>query len=302
MYDYDYDIYPDQEFHGDFQINGSVPVPNPFAKQIQQTQQPSQPLFFAEGGQANVFIPRKNFGLSQEDVNRFAQLGRSINMGVNDGNKNIQVNYERQYIPYEDASNPRSNGYYGAMVADNGNVMTDLSEGTFINDQYMNIPLITPRLNLTQRDYLLKHGGLGDDADMNAQIRKGAVEYAQLRMAQGLSPFAENSVDKAGLRFAGEGEGPTVIRRAEATPGNRYTGISNVDNAPAMMTMIPQNKSFEAIRQNEIATDVKATTGGEDDTNYDKLSFKQAFKKAAASKNRYDTFTWRGKKYLIDYK
>ena len=121
-------------------------------------------------------------------------------------------------------------------------------------------------------------------------------------MAQGLSPFAENSVDKAGLRFAGEGEGPTVIRRAEATPGNRYTGISNVDNAPAMMTMIPQNKSFEAIRQNEIATDTKATTGGEDDTNYDKLSFKQAFKKAAASKNRYDTFTWRGKKYLIDYK
>ena len=84
--------------------------------------------------------------------------------------------------------------------------------------------------------------------------------------------------------------------------GNRYTGISNVDNVPAMMTMIPQNKSFEAIRQNEIATDVKATTGGEDDTNYDKLSFKQAFKKAAASKNRYATFTWRGKKYLIDYK
>lgn len=302
MYDYDYDIYPDQEFHGDFQINGSVPVPNPFEGQLQQAQVQQQPLFFAEGGAANVVIPRRDFGLTPADIEHFRQLGASQQLGVNDGNKNIQVNYERKYIPYEDATNPRSNGYYGAMVADNGNVMTDLSEGTFINDQYVNIPLITPRLNLVQRDYLLKHGGLGDDAEMNAQIRKGAVEYAQLRMAQGLSPFAENSVDKAGLRFAGEGQGPTVIRRAEPTPGNRYTGISNVDNAPAMMTMIPQNKSFEAIRENEITTDVKATTGGEDDTNYDKLSFKQAFKKAAASKNRYDTFTWRGKKYLIDYK
>ena len=64
---YDYDVYPDQEFHGDFEINGSVPVPNPFEGQLQQAQVQQQPLFFAEGGVANVVIPRRDFGLIMKE-------------------------------------------------------------------------------------------------------------------------------------------------------------------------------------------------------------------------------------------
>lgn len=80
---------------------------------------------------------------------------------------------------------PKGSGFLGVMQRPEGGVSSELSIGVNIDGKETQIPMLVPTLTEEEVNYLLG-GGKPTDA-----IVAKAVEHAKTRMAQGLSPFAQ---------------------------------------------------------------------------------------------------------------
>lgn len=79
----------------------------------------------------------------------------------------------------------KGEGYFGLLKRPDGDVSTELSIGVEMNGKETEIPTLVPTLHPAEVQYLLD-GGRPTDAIVNK-----AVDFAQRRMSQGLSPFAQ---------------------------------------------------------------------------------------------------------------
>ena len=82
-------------------------------------------------------------------------------------------------------SGAKGSGYFGALPAADGNVMTELSSSFEHDGKVIPHPLVVPTLSAEELQHL--QGG-GEPTD---EIMKKAQAFALDRIGKGLSPFAE---------------------------------------------------------------------------------------------------------------
>lgn len=81
----------------------------------------------------------------------------------------------------------KQNGFLGVLNRPDGSVSSELSIGVNMDGKEVSIPSMVPTLSSQELQYLLNGGS------PTASIIQKAVEHAKGRMAQGKSPFADNS-------------------------------------------------------------------------------------------------------------
>ena len=128
-------------------------------------------------------------------------LGGSFNalMGAagNVARNNVQAQQANALASYPDGEGygtrpdgtQKGRGYLGEVPTPDGQAMTEYSIGIDFGQGEMDIPTLVPTLTPEERDYLARTGEPTD-----AIVNK-AVEFAQRRLAMGLSPFAVRGFD-----------------------------------------------------------------------------------------------------------
>ena len=84
-------------------------------------------------------------------------------------------------------------GWLGPMKRPDGKVSTELSVGVNLGGKETELPLMVPGLNEMELTYLLSNDPQNPEfqSKMPPTIMQKALDHAQKRMSQGLSPFKE---------------------------------------------------------------------------------------------------------------
>ena len=86
----------------------------------------------------------------------------------------------------------KANGFFGPLAGAGplvGSTLTELSLGVPINGKEIDVPSLVPTLTKEEVAYITN----GGDPRKNPSIKQKAIEHAEKRLAEGKSPFADNS-------------------------------------------------------------------------------------------------------------
>ena len=94
----------------------------------------------------------------------------------------------------------KGNGWYGPMPTNDGRVATELTIGVNLGGKETNIPLIVPTLSQEEINHLMAGG------KPTQEMVSKAAQFAQERMAEGKSPYADNQESQAAAAAQGVSE------------------------------------------------------------------------------------------------
>ena len=114
------------------------------------------------------------------------------------GRQGIQPSPAPNYGLREDGT-PKGAGFFGELKRPDGKISTELSVGVELDGKEVQMPTLVPTLSKQEVDYLLKGG-----KPTPAIVQKAAA-FAQDRIRQGKSPFADAGEQQAPPRAPGQG-------------------------------------------------------------------------------------------------